>query len=49
MRDLVYNALWENYEVLTARDGHEAMRVFELHRKQIAAVLTDLRMRHEGG
>ncbi len=38
-----------NYRVLTAADGQEAETVYELHRDEIALVLTDLVMPEIGG
>ncbi len=37
------------YEVLTARDGNEAVEVFEKHVGEIAGVLLDLTMPHKDG
>jgi len=37
------------YEVLTARDGEEAVEVFRAHRKAIAAVVSDVVMPKMGG
>jgi signal transduction histidine kinase len=38
-----------NYRVLTAMDGQEALEVYDLHRDEIALVLTDMVMPEMGG
>lgn len=43
-RHLIYSFLSEDYEVLLATDGREAMGRYELHAERIAAVITDVRM-----
>ncbi|RME50403.1 MAG: GAF domain-containing protein, partial [Caldilineae bacterium] len=37
------------YRVLTAADGQEALKVYHTHRREIAAVLTDMTMPQMGG
>jgi CheY-like chemotaxis protein len=44
VRRLLFNILSEDYEVLTAVDGLDAVRVLELHDGRIAAVITDIQM-----
>ncbi len=44
IRALIRDGLSENYEVLTAADGYDAMRTFEHHAECVAAVVTDVQM-----
>lgn len=37
------------YEVVTADDGEEGLRVFQKHRSRISLLLTDIRMPHMNG
>lgn len=48
LRKLLYNTLKDDYEVLLAADGIEAMRVFESTRR-VQAVITDVEMRRADG
>lgn len=43
-RDILKQMFEDTYEVVTARDGVEALEQFERHRREIAAVLLDLIM-----
>ena len=42
IRKVLERELKANYEVLFARDGLEAVRVYESHQEQIATILIDL-------
>lgn len=44
IRVLIRDVLSDDYEVLIAAGGDDAMRVFEQHGDEIAAVITDVRM-----
>ena len=43
-RNLLFDLLSNNYEVLLAADGLDAMRLFEANRERIVAVITDVQM-----
>ena len=49
IRELIHSFLMEDYDVLLAVDGQEAMDSYELHAGRIAAVITDVRMPRVGG
>ncbi len=44
IRDLLADALSDDFNILTAPNGEEAMRLFEQHKDEIALVITDLIM-----
>lgn len=44
IRVLIRDVLSDDYEVLIAADGYDAMRVFEQHGDEIAAIITDVQM-----
>ena len=43
-RNLLFDLLSDNYEVLLAADGLDAMHLFEANRERIVAVITDVQM-----
>lgn len=49
VRQLIQSFLREDYDVLLAADGLEAMDCYELHAGRIAAVITDVRMPRVNG
>ena len=50
LREILYESLKEEgYEVLSAADGYEAIKIFEQHQDAIALVITDLGMPNMGG
>lgn len=49
VRELIHSFLREDYDVLLAADGLEAMACYELHAGRIAAVITDVRMPRVNG
>lgn len=49
VRELIYSFLREDYDVLLAADGLEAMECYELHAGRIAAVITDVQMPRVNG
>ncbi len=49
VRQLIHSFLREDYDVLLAADGLEAMDCYELHAGRIAAVITDVRMPRVNG
>ncbi|MCA1615192.1 MAG: response regulator [Acidobacteria bacterium] len=44
VRELIRSFLIEDYDVMLAADGREAIACYELHAGRIAAVITDVRM-----
>ena len=44
IRELLADALSGDFNILSARDGEEALRLFEQHQSEIALVITDLIM-----
>ncbi len=44
IRELLADALSGDFNILSARDGEEALRLFEQHQGEIALVITDLIM-----
>lgn len=48
-RDLLYDILKDDYVVETAADGDEALKILEMHQKDLAALLLDLRMPKTNG
>jgi DNA-binding NtrC family response regulator len=49
IRKLIRCFLQEDYDVLLAADGREAIACYELHAGRIAAVITDVRMPQVNG
>lgn len=49
VRELIHSYLCEDYDVLIAADGLEAMDCYELHAGRIAAVITDVQMPRVNG
>ena len=49
VRQLIHSFLMEDYDVLLAADGLEAMGCYELHAGRIAAVITDVQMPRVNG
>ncbi len=44
IRELLADALSDDFKVLSARNGEEALRLFEQHKDEIELVITDLIM-----
>ncbi len=44
IRDLLADALSDDFNILTASNGEEALKLFEQHRDEISLVITDLIM-----